>query len=156
MRSQKYGYLGALLQVGNRFAEMIYRHLVVGYFQWHGYTIISDRHFLFDARTHNEQQRFWFDRTLDWLNRNAFPQPDLIILLWARPEILHARKGESNITELAARQRRYLEQGKQLKNFKCLNAERPVDTLIGEIRQLLNGEGASAGDDRASHSKDCS
>ena len=71
-----------------------------------GSSVLYDRYFTFDyARNPREsdaryRQRPWDDRIHRWLLARTYPDPDLVIFLWAPPEVLFARKGEATLAYL--------------------------------------------------------
>jgi len=74
----------------------------------HGSLIISERYFydaIFDPRRHRLQDIDWLARIL----ANLLPKPDVIVLLYGEPSVLHSRKLELTITEIIRQQSAMLE-----------------------------------------------
>jgi thymidylate kinase len=119
----------------NRLAEEWFRQLVSWQYQLRGWTVLYDRHFVFDfAPEITAGETPAFDRRLHrWALLNLYPQPDLVIFLDAPGEVLFARKGESTVEELERRRQAFLEVGRRLTNFVRVDATRPLDEVYAEV-----------------------
>ena len=98
------------LRLANRLAEEWYRQLIAQRYVARGWVVVFDRHFLAD---YHASDVAGVDRPLSrrihgWMLAHAYPRPDLVILLDAPPEVLHARKGEGTLASLARRRADYL------------------------------------------------
>lgn len=75
-----------------------------------------------------------------WLARFAgrlFPRPDLVILLDAAPEILHARKREVSLQETARQREAYLDLVRALPNGRIVDAARPPLEVATEVERTV-------------------
>jgi len=134
------------IRLFNRLAEEWYRQLLSWIYRRRGFMVLYDRHFLFDFeknRTNGAQQRLPLaERIHRWCLHRFYPQPDLVLFLDAPAEVLFARKGEATLEFLEGRRHAYLEQGKRMRNFVCIDATQPVDqvysAVVAEIERLVN------------------
>jgi thymidylate kinase len=116
-------------------AEEWFRQFVSWYYQARGYTVLYDRHFVFDfapeiAGTTAEP----FDKRLHrWLLQYLYPRPGLVLFLDAPGELLYARKGESTPKELERRRQVFLKLGKTMPRFRRVDATRPLKEVYQEI-----------------------
>ena len=128
----------------NRVAEEWYRQLVSINFRRKGFNVLYDRHFLFDfARDPQESDSEFKNRELDdrlhrWLLHRFYPEPDLVLFLYAPAEVLFARKGEATIEYLDNIQKQYLGQGERMKNFVVIDATQPLDKVYEDVCAEIN------------------
>jgi len=76
-----------------------------------------------------------------WLARGVcrmMPQPDLVIFLDAEPEVLLSRKQEVSKEALEHSRARYLQLAKSHKRFEVIDASRPLDEVVDEVRKKIN------------------
>jgi len=144
----KRGKLGAFVRLTNRMAEAWYRQFFSWFFQFTGYVVLFDRHFLFDASTGHFGEEAKRQRLTSkihwWLLNNMYSKPDLVFFLNAPPEILLKRKGEGNIEYLKMRSENFMKVGKKLKNFIIVDTTQPIDKVFSEVynisKEFLNGK----------------
>ncbi|RPJ66156.1 MAG: hypothetical protein EHM24_07705 [Acidobacteria bacterium] len=123
------------LRLVNRLADEWYRQSVSWWYQSRGYTVLYDRHFVFDfalevAGNPNET----VDRRLHrWSLRHLYPRPSLVIFLDAPGNLLFARKGELTPEELERRRQAFLEVGRGLPAFVRVDATRPLPEVYSEV-----------------------
>jgi thymidylate kinase len=130
------------LRLGNRLAEEWYRQLIAQAYVRRGWIVVFDRHFLADYHASDVAGvgRPLSRRIHGWLLAHAYPQPSLLILLDAPPEVLHARKGEGTLASLARRRADYLRLG----DASCVDrapavvpASRPLAAVVADVAGLI-------------------
>jgi len=132
------GYAGVRLLAW--LAEEWFRVLVARIYNWRGYVVIFDRHFLFDYYPNPARQQsgqLLATRLHGMLLRRFYPRPDMVIVLDAPAEVLHARKLEQSVEILDRRRREYLALGSVVPDFNVVDATRPLPDVIGEITALI-------------------
>lgn len=141
-RQRESSTLRTLLRILNRLIEVTYRHLISWLLQLRGYNVIYDRHFLFDVfPSSNNGGRFnaieTINRTYYWILRHIFPVPDLIIFLFASPEVMVTRKNEATVEYLQARNEAWLRQGETFSNFVCIDANQSIQQVYEDLEQVI-------------------
>jgi len=68
-----------------------------------------------------------------------YPQPDLVVLLDAPPEVLFARKGEGTIGSLGRRRAEYMQLGATLERFAVVDATLPLPVVIRDVAAIVRG-----------------
>lgn len=137
-RKVKRGRIGSTLRMFNRLAEGCFRQLVSWIYQLRGYTVVYDRHFLFDAATSDENKyRKPTDRIYYWILANVFPQPDLVLFLDAPPELLFARKGEGSVEYLQRKREVCIAQGEKMHNFVRVDASQALDKVLADVSEHI-------------------
>ena len=145
------------LRLVNRVSEEWYLQAVA---RWHGRrgaVIIFDRHFLADYFAHDVAGGAGLPlsrRLHGLLLAKAYPEPDLVVLLDAPPEVLLARKGEGTVESLERRRQEYLRYGDHVEDFVVVDVTQPVDDVVREVAGLIDQrfghpisrQGASSGD----------
>ncbi|MCZ6701590.1 MAG: hypothetical protein O6940_00970 [Ignavibacteria bacterium] len=129
--------LGATARMINRIAEAWYRQLISWIFQMRGYTVLYDRHYIFDSSTNKTNEELKNQRLTtkihQWMINNMLSKPKLVFLLHAPPEVLFERKGEADIEYLKARTDSFMKVGKSLKNFIVVDATQPIDKVFADV-----------------------
>jgi thymidylate kinase len=136
-RKVERGRIGATLRMVNRLAEATFRQLVSLAYQWRGYVVLYDRHFLLESAPPSGGHRRLSDRLYHWVLSTVFPKPDAVIFLDAPAEVLLARKGEGTIKSLEWKRKVTLSQGRELGNFITLDAARPLDDVVTDVRRHI-------------------
>jgi thymidylate kinase len=133
------------LRLLNRSAEEWYRQLLAHVYQRRGHIVVFDRHFTADYHASDvaAQSRTLSRRLHGLMLTRAYPQPDLVILLDAPPEVLHARKGEGTIATLTRRRDEYLALGATLPRFEIVPATQPLDDVVGQVANIVRAHGAA-------------
>ena len=134
------------LRLANQLAEEWYRQLLVRREVRRGRVVVLDRHFFADYYAHDiagGDARSW-DRRLHGFALERLPQPDLVVLLDAPPEVLLARKGEGTVEDLARRREDYLRVGQVLENFKTVDAGRDPDAVLAEVASMVRTQARAA------------
>ena len=125
-----------LARLGNRLAEEWFRQIVSWYYQFQGYTVLYDRHFVLDYAPEvvAPQTATSIDKRLHrWCLSHLYPRPDLVVYLDAPGEVLFARKGELTVEELERRRQAFLRVGKGLRNFVRVDATQPLEEVYREV-----------------------
>ena len=120
--------------------EEWFRALVARLYNWRGYLVVFDRHFLYDYySTGAERQpgQLMATRLHGLLLRRFYPRPDMVICLDAPAAVLHARKLEQSVDTLERRRRDYLALAAVAPDFNVVDATRPLPDVIGEITALI-------------------
>ena len=65
--------------------------------------------------------------------RLAFPAPDLVVVLDAPAEVLHARKGEGTVQEVARRRAEYLDYLRVVDQGQRVDAGRPLAEVLDDV-----------------------
>jgi thymidylate kinase len=128
-----------VLGLVNRVAEEWYRWLVLAYFRATGHTVLCDRHFLFDYCPDSPLVRAETitERIHHWQLSRLYPKPDLVMFLDAPPEVLYRRKQEWNVDYLRRQREMILQQGRLMRHFVSIDATRPVESVVGDVRDLI-------------------
>ena len=127
-------------------AEEWYRALIARFYQWRGYLVVFDRHFLFDYYANHVQRRpgqLMAARLHGALLRRFYPRPDMVILLDAPAEVLHARKREQSVETLEERRREYLSLASLVPEFQIVDATRPMEAVASEITEMVRARAAA-------------
>jgi hypothetical protein len=101
-----------------------------------GRIVIFDRHFYLDyyhADVANGRSRGAAERLHGWMLARVYPKPDLVILLDAPAEVLHARKPEATVAWLERRRQQYLELAPLVPEFVIVDVDRPLEAAVSEV-----------------------
>jgi thymidylate kinase len=133
--------LKASLRLSNRLAEEWFRQIIVWYYRYMDYIILTDRHFYSDYHAHdianNDPNRPLTSRIHGYILDRFYPRPDLIIFLDAPAEVLFARKGEGSIELLELRRQEYLELQDKVRRFVTINAEQPLAQVTADVMAAI-------------------
>lgn len=136
----------------NRLAEEWFRQVVSWSWEFRGYIVLHDRHFLFDFAPElapaGDGPEPLDHRLHRWFLAHLYPRPKLVILLDAPGAVLFARKGESTPEELERRRQGLLRLGRVTPGFVRIDATRPLDEVFAEAAAHV---AASHGQNPASH-----
>jgi predicted ATP-grasp superfamily ATP-dependent carboligase/thymidylate kinase len=132
----------SFLRLANRLAEEWHRALVASLQRRRGSVVVFDRHFFADYYAydvapgrHPSPAR----RLHGFVLARLYPKPDLVFYLDAPAETLLRRKGEGTLDALARRRREYLDLAEVMSNFAVVDADRPLDDVVGEVAALVEG-----------------
>jgi thymidylate kinase len=117
-------------------AEEWFRALVARYYNWRGYFVVFDRHFLYDYYASHVRRRpgqLMATRLHGALLRRFYPRPDMVVMLDAPAEVLHARKLEQGVETLDKLRREYLSLAAVAPNFTVVDATRPMATVVNDV-----------------------
>jgi predicted ATP-grasp superfamily ATP-dependent carboligase len=101
-----------------------------------GAIVLFDRHFFADYYAYDVAapgRRSASRRLHGFVLAHLYPKPDLVVYLDASAETLLLRKGEGTLESLARRRGEYLELARVMTNFAVVDAERPLDDVVGEV-----------------------
>jgi thymidylate kinase len=101
-----------------------------------GRIVVFDRHFFLDyyhADVEAGRRRDLVQRLHGWMLRRWYPKPDLVIMLDAPGEVLHARKPEATVAWLEQRRRQYLELAPLVSEFVVVDVDRPLEAVLSEV-----------------------
>jgi thymidylate kinase len=101
-----------------------------------GRIVVFDRHFFLDyyhADVDSAGRRGPAQRLHGWMLRRMYPRPDLVIMLDAPAEVLHARKPEATVAWLERRRQQYLELAPLVPQFVVVDVDRPLDAAVSEV-----------------------
>ncbi len=104
--------------------------------QWRGRLVVFDRYTL-DARLPAGKPESARTRLRRWLLGHACPLPDLVIVLDAPAELLHARKGEHTLAGLEAQRQRYLSLRGRIPHVVVVDAAREPDDVRRRVTALI-------------------
>lgn len=142
------GKIAKALGVVNRIAEEWYRQLHVWMYRMRGYTVLCDRHFLFeycpDVESDREADQLLSVRIHAWLLSRLFPKPDLVIFLDAPAEALYARKPEWPLEHLERQRAGIVEQGRACENFVRIDASQPLESVLFQVMECIGRSGLAA------------
>jgi thymidylate kinase len=131
----------SLARTVNQVAEEWYRQGVAWWHQRGGAVVLYDRHFFADYYAYDvigdHGEPTVARRFHGFMLRHVYPRPDLIVYLDAPPEVLLARKGEGTLESLAQRRRDYLAMRDHVRDFRVIDASRPIDQVVAEVRDVL-------------------
>jgi thymidylate kinase len=140
-RKVERGTIGATARMLNRLAEHWFRQMIAWSYQWRGYIVLYDRHFLFEFATRSIDTHRYNLRLSDrfhlWCVHHLYPRPDLVIFLDAPPEVLLSRKGEWATEHLERHSLALLEQGKNMANFIRVDATQPLDKVYADVSEHI-------------------
>lgn len=139
LRSFRKGKLCAAAGLLIALAEDWYRQLVSWYYQWDGFIVIYDRHFVFDlwdniAAAHQQPLSY---RIRLWCLKYFYPRPNLVIFLDAPSEVLYARKSEWSLQDLEQKRQTLIRVGKTLPNFFRVDATQPPDKVYEQVLRTI-------------------
>lgn len=131
----------SLARTLNQVAEEWYRQGIAWWHQRGGTVVLYDRHFFADYYAYDvigdHGDPTIARRLHGFLLRHVYPRPDLVVYLDAPPEVLLARKGEGTLESLAQRRRDYLAMMDHVRHFHVVDASRPLDEVVAEVRSVL-------------------
>ncbi len=129
------------LRMANWIAEEWYRQAIAAFHQRRGRVVVFDRHFFCDYYAHDVADprpgRSPSSRAHGFNLRRLYPRPDLVVMLDAPAEVLHARKGEGTIESIEARRQVYLAQADLFGRFVVVDARQPAEAVVDEVRRQI-------------------
>ena len=128
-------------------AEEWYRAIVARVYAKQGNLVVFDRHFLFDYYASHVQRQpgqLLAARLHGMLLRRFYPRPDMVVVLDAPAEVLHARKREQSVETLERRRQDYLSLSRLVPDFNVVDATRSQGDVAAEITALIRSRQAPA------------
>jgi thymidylate kinase len=120
--------------------EEWFRQAVAASYSRRGSIVVFDRHFFADYYHADVDARGTLTplrRLHGWMLDHGYPKPDLMILLDASAERLHARKPDAGVEWLERRRRQYLELADVVPGFAVIDADRPLDLVVADAADLI-------------------
>ena len=120
--------------------EEWFRQLVALGHGLRGRIVVFDRHFFLDyyhADVETGRRRDLVQRLHGWMLQRWYPKPDLVIMLDAPAEVLHARKPEATVAWLERRRQQYLELGRVVPEFVVVDVDRPLEAAVSEVLEII-------------------
>lgn len=108
------------------------RYLIARGHRWRGRLVVFDRHPL-DARLAPRGRSRMVDRLRRAVLGRALPLPDLILILDAPGEVLHARKDEYPADVLEVDRQRYRALAARIPRAQLVDAARPADVVLDDV-----------------------
>jgi thymidylate kinase len=141
----KQNSLVSTIRLFHRLANDSYIQCISWIYQFRGYLVISDRHFIFEATfkyySKNDKQRLTI-RLHRWLLDNVYVKPDLVILLDAPPDVLYKRKKEETLDILKIRRDVLSNYGRIMPNTVQIDSSQALEivynTVSDKIMKFLN------------------
>ncbi|HEY2878256.1 hypothetical protein [Nocardioides sp.] len=115
------------------------RQLVALAHSLRGRIVIFDRHFFLDYYHADVEsgRRGPAQRLHGWMLERVYPKPDLVIMLDAPAEVLHARKPEATVAWLERRRQQYLELAPVVPQFVVVDVNRPLEAAVSEVVAVI-------------------
>jgi len=115
------------------------RQLVALSHSLRGRIVIFDRHFFLDYYHADvgSGRRGPAQRLHGWMLERVYPKPDLVIMLDAPAEVLHARKPEATVAWLERRRQQYLELAPVVPQFVVVDVDRPLEAAVSEVVAVI-------------------
>jgi thymidylate kinase len=136
------GRLIKALGLINRVAEEWYRQIILWIYRLRGYIVLCDRHYIFeycpDRTSFRSRDEILSVRIHEWLLRNFYPRPDLVLFLDAPAEVLYQRKPEWPVEYLEKQRTRINEQGQKTRNFLTVDATRPFEDVLADVKDHIS------------------
>jgi thymidylate kinase len=98
--------------------------------------VLFDRYY-YDLLVDPIRHRYGGPMWLAKLTGRLYPRPDLVILLDAPAEVLHARKQEVPLEETAHQRETYLELVRSLPNGHVVDASRPIHKVVADAERVI-------------------
>jgi len=133
--------LKSAIRVTNLVSEEWYRQLIIWYYRFRRYIVITDRHFYLDYYYHhihpNGQQLTLAARIHGSILAKLYPKPGIVLYLDAPPEVLYARKREGSPELLESRRQEYINLSQAVKRFHALDATQPIEIVTQQATRLI-------------------
>lgn len=133
--------LRGLVRTTNRIAEESYQRAVCRWHVGHGRLVLFDRYYRADYHAHDLAGGDGLSlakRLHGAYLRRWCPDPDLVIVLDAPADVLHARKQEGTLEELASRRAEYLSYARTAPRSVIVDASRSLDHVMTTVVRAIN------------------
>lgn len=124
------------LRTTHQLVEGAYQWAVIAWHRARGRVVVVDRWYGADHHAHDlagDRSLAPSRRVRAAFLRRAFPPPDLVLVLDAPAEVLHARKGEGTLAELDRRRSEYLDYLATVAAGRRIDATRPLDEVVADV-----------------------
>jgi thymidylate kinase len=131
------GTAGSALKLLNFWSRYL-----TGTLRWTYPRLVSSTLVIFDRYYHDlivDPRRYRYGAPLSWarLLGRTIPQPDLVFILDAPPEIIQARKQEVPFAESARQRAAYLDLVPCLRAAHVLDATQPLDRVVADVIRIV-------------------
>jgi len=131
------GTLGSLTKLVHFWATYL-----IGTLRWTLPRRVRSTLVIFDRYYHDilaDPRRYRYGAPLVWarLLGRMVPQPELVFVLDAPPEVIQARKQEVSFSESARQRDAYLTLARQLRAAHVIDVARPLDTVVAEVIAIV-------------------
>jgi thymidylate kinase len=129
----------SFVRLANRLGEEWHRAFVAARHRRRGSIVVFDRHFFADYYAYDVASRKGSAsrRVHGFVLSRLYPKPDLVVYLDAPADVLLERKGEGTLESLERRRHEYLELGEVMRTFAVVDADRPLDDVVGQVARLI-------------------
>ncbi|PYV30539.1 MAG: hypothetical protein DMG09_27350 [Acidobacteria bacterium] len=108
------------------------RYLIARYHQVRGRLVVFDR-YVYDAMVPHPERLNWLRRASRRLDRHTCPGPDMVLVLNAPGEVMHARKGEYNPRQLEEWRQHFLALEGRIPQLEILDTTQPKDAVRADV-----------------------
>jgi thymidylate kinase len=124
------------LVVPARLAIFWYRYVRGRYEQMRGRLVIFDR-YVYDSRVPHPRQLSRLERAVRWIDGHSVPGPDLVLVLSAPGDVMHARKGEYSSETLELWRRHFLALRERIPNLEIVDTTQDPEAVRAEVTQRI-------------------
>ena len=135
------GRVVAGLRLLNWFADAWYRQIASWVYQVRGLVVVYDRHFVFDAAPSEGPPPRPVHRLYYWLLSRLYPRPDLVVLLEAPADVLHARKPEASVDYVERRMAAFRRESSRHRRVITVDVTQTLDRVVEEIASCMSAMG---------------
>jgi len=100
--------------------------------------IVMERYY-YDFLIDTRRYRLNISQKLPWLVLRGIPGPDLLFLITAEPEVIHARKQEIGMDEIIRQLDVIQELSGKIPNAHVIRADQPLDQEVAQIEEIILG-----------------
>jgi thymidylate kinase len=100
-----------------------------------GHSVALDRHPLEAVIGPPTRKRT--TRARRWILAHVLPQPEVVVVLMAPPEVLHDRKPEHDLDHVVAKRDRYLELARR-RHYRVIDTTAPLSDVVDGIRRAIH------------------
>lgn len=142
------GAVRSAARTANWIAEESFRHTIAEWHRWRRRIVILDRLFFADYHAIDvagvDPARPVASRVHGFVLSNVYRRPDLVILLDAPADVLHARKPETSLEYLERRREEYRAVASAVRRFEIVDVRGELDDAVRRVVDLIEEAGASA------------
>jgi thymidylate kinase len=129
-------FMTSVLRAGYWFVYYSFSYLNIRLSLARSTLVLNDRHFV-DIFVDRKRYRYGGPVSLIRLIWRMIPQPDLIIVLDAPPEVLQARKREVSFEETAWQCNAYQSLARTLKNCRVVEADQSLERVAADVSEII-------------------